>query len=1277
VTTTITPDGTLGTTVTQSGTVHNITGGTRPGNGPNLYHSFDRFSVGTNDTARFSGPTGIVNILSRVTGGQQSSIDGRLQSTIPGANLYLFNPNGIVFGANASLDVSGSFHVSTADFLRFADGATFSANVGEKSTLTVAPPSAFGFLRSNPAGISIMGSSLQVSAGKTMSVVGGDIEIVGGALTSPQAPSLGAPSGRINLASVASSGEVGLDLAGQGRLLDINTFERLGEINISRGARLDTSGNGGGTTVIRGGRLLVDNGSIAANNTGNMDSPDLGIDVRMRGDVRLTGEAAITSTTSLFSRGRGGNVSVAADNITIEGGAILSSISGGLGPGGNIAVMAPTGTISLNTGGRLGGGGILASSLPFSSGSIGEIRVEAGKLMLANGAVIGSLGLGVGKSGNVIVSARESVAISGMSSQGSPSGIASFTVGEPGTISLSAPIVTIDGGAVGAPGILPGQRAGDITVKADQQLTLVNGAQINSATSTDSKGGNITIEAGRLTLTGGAQIISGTLGPGAGGSVTVTATDTVTLAGTAPTGRSSGITANTEGTAVGAGAAGSIVVTAPRITITGGAGITSGTLGPGAGGSVTVTATDTVSLTGTTPTGAFASGIFANAQGTTVGAGAAGSIVVTAPRITVTDGAAISSSTLGPGVGGSVMVTASDTLTLTGTSPTGAVSGIFATAQGTEVGVGAAGSIVVTAPRITVTEGAEINSSTFGPGAGGSVTVTATDTVSLTGTTPTGVFGSGIFANAQGTDVRAGAAGSIVVTATHIIVTEGAAISSSTFGPGAGGSITVMATDTVSLSGAAILSDAFGIGERAGNAGRISITTPALTMDNNALIETRTIGNGSAGDVEIAIGRMTVTGVAQIGSTSGQINPDRVITAGTGKGGTVTITATDAITIAGRDPARDLPSGVFTETAGPGDAGRVVVSTPQLTMADGAQIGVETSGAGRGGDVVVQTGHLSLMGGAQIRSGSGLTALGTLFIGAGAGGTVSVTATDTIDIAGQESGFSASTAGQGRGGDVLLQARQIRLTDGAIISAESTGLGNAGNVTIATSDTVLSTNGNIVARATQADGGNIQITAPNFLRLRDSRITAEVGGGAQTVGGNITIDPQFVVLQNSQIVANANEGQGGNIRIQAQRVFLADPASQVSASSRLGINGVVNIQAPVTNISGAVAPLPQEFAPAAELLRDRCAGRLREGRMSRLVLGGRDGVPSEPGSLLLSPLIQMGSRENEAQAGIPARPGQVQERAWHVQVGVLEGLDIECTRWTGHRGATVKSKTYP
>ena len=155
--------------------------------------------------------------------------------------------------------------------------------------------------------------------------------------------------------------------------------------------------------------------------------------------------------------------------------------------------------------------------------------------------------------------------------------------------------------------------------------------------------------------------------------------------------------------------------------------------------------------------------------------------------------------------------------------------------------------------------------------------------------------------------------------------------------------------------------------------------------------------------------------------------------------------------------------------------------------------------------------------------------------------------------------------------------------------------------------------------------------------------------------------------------ADAFGGPGGNVRIVAG-VFLADPASIVSASSALGINGVVNIQAPVTSISGAVAPLPQEFAPISELARDRCAGRLREGRVSRLVLGGRDGVPSEPGSLLLSPLIQMDPRADGEQTETPARTGQGQERARYVLAGTLEGLEAECARWTGHKGITVGKK---
>jgi hypothetical protein len=150
----------------------------------------------------------------------------------------------------------------------------------------------------------------------------------------------------------------------------------------------------------------------------------------------------------------------------------------------------------------------------------------------------------------------------------------------------------------------------------------------------------------------------------------------------------------------------------------------------------------------------------------------------------------------------------------------------------------------------------------------------------------------------------------------------------------------------------------------------------------------------------------------------------------------------------------------------------------------------------------------------------------------------------------------------------------------------------------------VSTNSAVIAEASKADGGNITLTVGSFLRLRDSQMTAKVGGGPTTVGGNIIIDPEFVVLERGQITANAFAGRGGNIQITAG-VFLADPASQVSASSALGIDGAVDIQAPVTTLSGVVAPLSPDFARATALLQDRCAARLRKGTVSTFMVRGR------------------------------------------------------------------------
>jgi len=149
----------------------------------------------------------------------------------------------------------------------------------------------------------------------------------------------------------------------------------------------------------------------------------------------------------------------------------------------------------------------------------------------------------------------------------------------------------------------------------------------------------------------------------------------------------------------------------------------------------------------------------------------------------------------------------------------------------------------------------------------------------------------------------------------------------------------------------------------------------------------------------------------------------------------------------------------------------------------------------------------------------------------------------------------------------------------------------------------------------KADGGNIQIHAPYMVKLTDSKITASVGGGPQTTGGNISIDPHYVILKNSQIIANAYEGQGGNIQIVAN-TFLADPQSIVDASSALGISGTVDIRAPITNVTGVLNPLSADYVSATALLRERCIARIQGGKYSSFVVGSRDGLPIEPGNLM-------------------------------------------------------------
>jgi len=1073
---TITSDGTMGTTINQAGNTYNINGGTIKGT--NQFHSFGLFSVGTRDTASFKGPSWIANIIGRITGGQPSIIDGILSSTITGANLYLLNPYGVLFGPNAKLDVSGSFHVSTADYLRMSDGARFYADLGKQSILSTAPVAAFGFLSSAPAPIIILESSLQVPEGKTLSIIGGDINITGGPMGA-----IVAPSGRINIASVASPGEVIPIESRNAPDLQMSSFDSLGKINLSNSASLNvSSSSGGGTVVIRGGKLLIDNSYVAANTTGDIDGAKVGIDIGIKEDFVANGASIVASTSGI---GQGGDIVIRSGSMEMKNSRI-EAYTNGWGNSGNVEV--DTGSLDMREGSQInnnpffwGDGGNLTvnadsifmtgaydtsrttslqtATAPGSLGKGGDLSVTTGSLEIRDGACIYASNQGWGAGGNVDINA-ESILVSGKALVSGQAGIIAETwsIGHAGGIHINTGNLEVRNGQISTTSYSFG-RAGDLEVTAGRILLTENAAVFADGYYGD--GGNIRIQAGRLDVTDGAQISASSISLGASGNIDVTA-NSILLSGVDKNGNQSGILsmATQEFTA---GAAGDIRINAKSLEVKEGAIISSGTVGLGDGGKIEVNA-ESVLVSG------MQDGYSSRLTTATGGSGKAGDIRITTNNLEVKDGAQIQNSTYSSGSGGSIDVTA-DNVVISGVR-----EGAFAliTASALDGSSGKAGDIRISTNSLEVKDGSKITVSTRGQGDGGSLIVTAKNILLDGGNHPE--FGVGMYANTYGS----------------------------------------------------------------GNAGNINIVTNTLQMRGGAQISTSTFTEGQGGSLSINAGQVMLSGFAE-----GNIN-----------------------------------TGLYSQA----------------------------ESSGRGGDIQVTAGNLQINNGARISSGT---------IGSGKAGNISLTA-PWITMA-NGGGIGAVTGGSGTGGSIQLDGNQIQLINGAVISAESWGTGNAGDISINAGGTLLMKNSSITTEAIQADGGNIHIKAGHMVELIDSKITTSVGGGPQTVGGNITIDPEYVVLNDSQIIANAYEGRGGNIRIIAD-VFLASPDSIVDASSRLGIDGTVDIRAPITNISGTLAPMQGNFLSAESLLRDRCIARIRGEKYSSFVVSGRDGLPIRPDSVLPSPI---------------------------------------------------------
>jgi filamentous hemagglutinin family protein len=488
--------------------------GTRRGD--NLFHSFEKFGIASGQTATFTGPGAIRNVISRVTGGEVSNINGKLASTVGQADLYFLNPAGVIFGPNAKLDVPGSFHVSTAHELRFADGTHFSTLDKTGSGLTVAPPEAFGFLDRAPKGITVDKSQLRLQPAKTLSLVGGDLMIDGG-----QTGSVRTEDGVVQLVSAAAPGVV--------RIADVATMVgQGGEVRVTQsGVRLwpvgsvpvgsiDVSGrSGGGTIRIDGGRVVLDGAWIFANNYGSRDSTG-GIDVQADAIAIRQG----LMTMDAFGFGKAGMVTINADVLELHDGGVISSSTFGPGDAGQVTVNADRLLVT-------GFGQITSSAQRYSTGSAGTVAVSARELEMHDGGQILSVTFSSGNAKQVTVNA-DRLLISGAGAAGYPSQIASSaqpgSTGQAGTVTVSAHELELHDGGVISSSAQPYSigSAGTVTVSA-YELELHDGGVISSATFGPGDAGQITVNADRLLVTGFGQIISRTFASGNAGQVTVNA----------------------------------------------------------------------------------------------------------------------------------------------------------------------------------------------------------------------------------------------------------------------------------------------------------------------------------------------------------------------------------------------------------------------------------------------------------------------------------------------------------------------------------------------------------------------------------------------------------------------------------------------------------------------------------------------------------------------------------------------------------------------------------
>ncbi|MUG92802.1 filamentous hemagglutinin N-terminal domain-containing protein [Scytonema sp. UIC 10036] len=1171
----ISSDGTLpnNTTVTLNGSTFNITGGTQAGS--NLFHSFKEFSVPTGGTAFFNNGIDIANIISRVTGGSISNIDGLIRSQGT-ANLFLLNPSGIIFGRNASLNIGGSFLATTANAIQFGDTGIFSATNPETPTQLLAiDPSALLFNQITapiqnqsiaPAGLTPTGfesSGLRVPDGRSLLLVGGDIKMDSGRLR--------AYGGRVELGGLATPGTVGLAVDGNNLRLSFPENVTRSDVSLTNQASVRVDAGSGGSIAINARNIELLGGSQLTagigEGLGSAGAVAGDITLNATGEIKVVGSYIFNEVRSL-GIGNGGNINVSTGSLSLTDGAQLSASTFGTGDAGSVLVQAKD-SVSVT-----GNSYIFSNVGSRGIGNGGNINISTGSLSLTNGARLSASTYGQGNAGSVFVQAKDSVTVADNSYISS--NVENGGVGKGGNININATTLSLKDGAqlltlvrgVSNTGLTGGRgnagnvnvnatgnvtiagskngfssaifttletgatgNAGNITITSDS-LSLTDGAGLFSSVRTRAigNGGNIAITAASLSLTNDVGLVTNTFGSGDAGSVFLQAKDSVSVTG------DSYILTNVGPFAVGKG--GNININTGSLSITDGVELATSTLGSGDAGSVFLQVNGSTSISN--------SNIFSDVNPGAVGKG--GNINVITSSLSLTNGAGLQANTGGKGDAGNLFVQAKDFVSLERNAS------IFSSVENGAVGNG--GSININAATLSLTDGAQLatgvreasNNRPTALGNAGNVNVNVAGTLKIAG--QRNGSSSGIFSYV-GQGATGSKGGNIFISSGSLSLSDGATLQASTFGNGNAGNVFLETKDSVSLSNGNIF-NAVRTGA-VGKGGDIQLITGSLWMTNGAQLSTSTNGTGNAGNITInARDTISLDGVSSDRSFSAVRSI--VDTEGVGNGGNIKLT-TGSLSLTN---GSQLAAG----TRGKGNAGNVIINarnSVSFNVGDAFST-VERTGVGQGGDIKISAQTLSVTNGAQLQA---------LTRGKGDAGNVIINASGKVSFNAAYA-FSAveEQNAEGKGGDIKINADSVSVTNGAQLIASTGGKGDAGNVIIGASGSVSFDSTGVASSNVNetgvGKGGNVSISADSVSVTNGAQLIASTEGKGNA--GNVIIDASGKVSFDgkgaafTRVEQNA-EGKGGNVRISADSMSVTNDAQLLANTRGKGDAGNVVIDA--------------------------------------------------------------------------------------------------------------------